>query len=206
MNILVVDDHPSVLEGIRAVLSRGIQNALIDGASTAPEAVSKCSGQQYAVIVTDMSLPGRSGPELVGELKRLQPGASILVYSVHSEQQFVVRAIRAGADGYLTKDRPIEELLEAVRVLVSGRKYITNDLALALAEAVGGPVEPISLLSDRELQVLRMVVRGASTSDIAYRLHLSAKTVSTYRSRILEKLRISNTADLIRYALQHGVE
>jgi len=206
LNILVVDDHPSVLEGIRAVLSRGIQNAVIDGASTAPEAVSKCARQEYGVIVTDMSLPGRSGPELVAELKRLQPGASILVYSVHSEQQFGVRAIRAGADGYLTKDRPIEDLLEAVRVLLSGRKYITNGLAVALAEAVGGPVEPISLLSDRELQVLRMVVRGASTSDIADRLHLSAKTVSTYRSRILEKLRISNTADLIRYALHHGVE
>jgi DNA-binding NarL/FixJ family response regulator len=206
LNILVIDDHPSVLEGIRAVLSRGIQTAVIDGASTAPEAVSKCSGREYGVMVVDMSLPGRSGPELVAELKRLQPASSILVYSVHSEQQFGVRSIRAGADGYLTKDRPIEELLEAVRILASGKKYITNDLALALAEAVGNPVEPINLLSDRELQVLRMVVRGASTSDIAYRLNLSAKTVSTYRSRILEKLRISNTADLIRYALQHGVE
>jgi two-component system, NarL family, invasion response regulator UvrY len=206
VKILVIDDHPSVAEGIRTVLCRAVRDSTVDVASTAPEAVSKCSSQEYAVLVLDMSLPGRSGPELVAELKRVQSTASILVYSVHSEQQFGVRAIRAGADGYLTKDRPIEELLEAVRVLLSGKKYITNELALALAEAVSGPVEPISLLSDRELQVLRMVVHGASTSDMAYRLHLSVKTVSTYRSRILEKLRVSSTADLIRYALQHGVE
>ena len=206
MRILVIDDHPSVAEGIRAVLCRAVQDSTVDVASTAPEAVEKCSSENYAVLVVDMSLPGRSGPELVAELKRVQPGASILVYSVHSEQQFGVRAVRAGADGYLTKDRPIEELLEAVRVLLSGKKYITNELALALAEAVSGPAEPITLLSDRELQVLRLVVHGASTSDIAYRLHLSVKTVSTYRGRILEKLRVSSTADLIRYALQHGVE
>ena len=206
MKILVVDDHPSVAEGIRAVLRGAVSDSTVDLASTAPEATAKCSTEQYALLVVDMSLPGRSGPELVAELRRLQPAGAILVYSVHAEQQFGVRAVRAGADGYLTKDRPIEELLGAARVLLSGKKYITNGLSVALAEAVSGPAEPMSLLSDRELQVLRMVVHGASTSDIAYRLHLSVKTVSTYRSRILEKLRVSGTAELIRYALTHGVE
>jgi DNA-binding NarL/FixJ family response regulator len=206
LNILVVDDHPSVLEGIRAVLCREIENSVVDAAAVASEAVSKCSSQDYSLVVLDMSLPGRSGPELVAELKRIQPKTSILVYTVHSEQQLGIRAIRAGADGYLTKDRPIQELLSAVQLLLCGKKYITHELALALAEAVSGPAEPLSLLSDRELQVLRMIVHGTSISDIAGNLNLSVKTVSTYRSRILEKLRLSGTADLIRYAPQHGVE
>ncbi len=206
MKILVVDDHPSVLEGIRSVLAREIRDAEVEVAATAQEATAKCNRDRFHVVVLDMSLPGRSGPELIAELKRLQPETSILVYTVHSEQQFGVRSIRAGADGYLTKDRAIQELLEAVRALLKGKKYITPELAVALADAVSGPAEPLTLLSDREMQVLRMVVRGASTSDIAAKLNLSVKTVSTYRSRILEKLRLSSTADLVRYALQHGVE
>ena len=204
--ILIVDDHPSVREGLRTVLSRELQPVQIEVASTAPEAVERAGRFDPDLVILDMTVPGRSGPELVADLKGANPRLRILVYTVHEEQQLGARAIRAGADGYLTKDKPMSELMAAARELLAGRRYITHALGEALADAVSGPVEPHALLSDREWQVLRLLVAGTTQSQIADTLNLSAKTVNTYRNRILDKLQLSTTAELIRYALTHKIE
>ena len=203
--ILIVDDHPSVREGLRSLLSRELQPVRIEMAGTAPEAVQQAEQCDPDLIILDMTVPGRSGPGLVADLKRANPRSRILVYTVHEEQQLGVRVIRAGAEGYLTKDKPMSEVMAAARDLLAGKRYITPALAEALAEAIAGPAEPHALLSDREMQVLRLLVQGIPQSEIAATLNLSVKTVGTYRTRILEKLRLSTTAELIRYALTHNL-
>jgi two-component system, NarL family, invasion response regulator UvrY len=203
--VLVVDDHPSVRAGVSAILEREIANVQCTMAGSAAEAIQRADESDWDAVVLDMTMPGRSGSETISDLKRLRPHARILVYSVHHESQFGVRTLRAGADGYLTKDRPIAELLEAVRTLLDGRRYISPALADALATAVTAP-EPAHLkLSDREMQVYRLLVEGKSPTEIASELSLSIKTVSTYRSRIGEKLNAGSLAEMIRYAYDHGL-
>jgi DNA-binding NarL/FixJ family response regulator len=158
------------------------------------------------VVILDMTVPGLSGPELVADLKRANSSSRILVYTVLEEQQLGARTIRAGADGYLTKDRPMTLVMAAVRDLLAGKRHITPALADALAEAISGPVELHTLLSDREMQVMRQLVKGEQQSEIATSLNLSVKTVGTYRTRILEKLRLTTTAELIRYGLTHKLD
>lgn len=204
--ILIVDDHPSVREGLQSVLSRefpGIETAM---AATAAEALSSASRFDPDVVILDMTVPGLSGPELVASLKRANARTRILVYTVLEEQQLGARSIRAGADSYLTKDKPMSQVMAAIHDLLAGRRHITPALAEALAEAISGPVEPHTLLSDREMQVMRQLVRGAQQSEIAASLNLSVKTVGTYRSRILEKLRLSTTGELIRYGVTHRLD
>lgn len=157
---------------------------------------------------TPLSLTGRDGFELLRELKDRSPHSRILIHTMHTEEQFGVRALRAGADGFVTKDRPVEELLNAIRRVHGGKRYISPNLAERLADAVTrggeGNAQPDSL-SDREHQILRMIVSGKSPTDIANELHLSIKTISTYRARMLEKLNLQTTADLIRFGLEHGM-
>lgn len=203
--LLIVDDHPSVRAGVCSILEKEIPNAACATAGSSAEALERVTDAPWDVIVLDMTMPGRSGPELISEVKRLRPETRILVYSVHHESQFGVRTLRAGADGYLTKDRPIHELIEGIRALLEHRRYITPAMADALATAVTAPEAPHLKLSDRELQVYRLLIAGKSPTEIAADLALSIKTVSTYRTRIAEKLNANSLADMIRYAYDHGL-
>lgn len=203
--LLIVDDHPSVRAGVCSILEKEIPNAACATAGSSAEALERVTDASWDVIVLDMTMPGRSGPELISEVKRLRPETRILVYSVHHESQFGVRTLRAGADGYLTKDRPIHELIEGIRALLEHRRYITPAMADALATAVTAPEAPHLKLSDRELQVYRLLIAGKSPTEIAADLALSIKTVSTYRTRIAEKLNANSLADMIRYAYDHGL-
>mgnify|MGYP005809708683 CR=1 FL=1 len=204
--ILIVDDHPSVREGLRSVMLREFESVETEMAGTAMEALERAREFDPDVVILDMTVPGLSGPELVADLKKANARCRILVYTVLEEQQLGARTIRAGADGYLTKDKPMSQVMSAVRDLLAGRRHITPALAEALAEAISGPVELHTLLSDREMQVMRQLVQGAQQSEIAASLNLSVKTVGTYRTRILEKLRLSTTAELIRYGLTHNLD
>jgi DNA-binding NarL/FixJ family response regulator len=204
--ILIVDDHPCVREGLQVVLSREFGDVETDVAASAREALQRAKQFGPDVVILDMIIPGLVGPELVARLKRVSPTSRILVYTVIEEQQLGVRAIRAGADSYITKDKPMKQVIAAVGDLLAGRRHITPALADALAEAISGPVDLHALLSNAELRVLQQLVRGAKRSNIATTLNLSIKTVCTYRARILEKLHLSTTAELIRYGLTHHLD
>ena len=203
--VLVVDDHPSVRAGVCAILEKEIAKLQCATAGSAAEALQKVDESDWDAIVLDMTMPGRSGSETISDIKRLRPQTRILVYSVHHESQLGVRTLRSGADGYLTKDRPISELVDAVRTLLDGRRFITPALADALATAVTAPDPPHHKLSDRELQVYRLLVAGKTPTEIATELALSIKTVSTYRTRIGDKLNAAGLAEMIRYAYDHGL-
>jgi len=159
---------------------------------------------RWDLVILDLSLPGRGGLEVIKQMKDASPGSAILVYTMFPEEQFGVRALRAGADGYLTKDRPQDELVDAARRVSGGKRYITPALADSLAHYVAEPnVSNLhELLSDREFQILRLLASGKTPTAIGVELSLSIKTVSTYRSRILVKLNLTTTADLIRYAIK----
>ncbi len=159
-------------------------------------------------MLLDLSMPGRGGLECVNEIKSLCPSASVLIYTVHPEDELGVRALRAGADGYLTKDRPPDEVVNAVRRVLDGKRYISESMADRMAEHLRrrGEGEPHEELSDREYQILARLGHGKPVSEIAEELHLSVKTVSTYRTRVLQKLNLETTGELIRYAVEHRIQ
>lgn len=206
-SILLVDDHFAVREGLQRLLENVFPSLKVFTAEEPAQALSLAAAHPLDVAVVDLSLPGPGGLDLVTRLKALSPRLSVLVYSVQPEEIFGIRALRAGADGYLTKDRPAEEFLEAVRRLGDGRRYISQQLAENLADIVTSPASqsPQKLLSDRELQVLVGLASGRTPTELAAALHLSIKTVSTYRARLLEKLHLGTTADLIRYAIENNL-
>lgn len=203
--VLIIDDHVATQRGLREILLPELPGAEIGFANSDTEALRALTAQHWDVAILDLSLPGRGGLELIGALKQLQPRLRVLIYTMHSEKQFGLRALRAGADGYLTKDRPPEEVWRAIQRLLSGRRYISSDMAEQLTQAVQNDFsgEEYRTLSLREDQVLRAIAIGKTLTEISVQLNLSAKTITTYRSRILEKLKLSNNAELIRYAIQH---
>jgi two-component system invasion response regulator UvrY len=204
--ILLVDDHVAVRRGLEEILAANLHAAEFGHAGSAQQAIEKLRKERWDLAVVDLHLPGRGGLELIRSLKDQQPGLRVLVYSMYAEEQFGVRALRAGADGYLAKDSPAEEIPKAVRDILETGRHIGPALAAAMAHTIaGGAGEPAELLSDREYQVLQKIAAGKTPTDIAEELAVSIKTVSTYRSRILEKLNLRTTADLIRYALDRGI-
>lgn len=208
MRFLIVDDHAMIREGLKRTLDVEFPGSNILAASSAAEALAALDSDGNQLVILDLSLTGRDGFELLREIKDRSPHARVLIHTMHTEEQFGVRALRAGADGYVTKDRPVEELLTAIRRLHAGKRYISNNLAERLADVVtrGSDVIPVpDSLSDREHQILRMIVSGKSPTEIANDLHLSIKTISTYRARMLEKLDLHSTADLIRFGLEHNL-
>lgn len=208
MRFLIVDDHSMIREGLKRTLDVEFPGSHILAASSAAEALASLDAEAGQVVILDLSLTGRDGFEMLREIKDRSPHSRVLIHTMHTEEQFGVRALRAGADGYVTKDRPVEDLLTAVRRLHSGKRYISNNLAERLADVVtrGGEITPMpDALSDREHQILRMIVSGKSPTEIANDLHLSIKTISTYRARMLEKLDLHTTADLIRFGLEHNL-
>jgi DNA-binding NarL/FixJ family response regulator len=204
MRVLIVDDHAVFRRGLKETLAEAFSRVTFGEAKTAQEAVEHVRRQDWDVVILDISMPGKSGLDILDDLKHLRPKLPVLLLSMHPEQQFARRALKSGAAGYLTKDSVTEELKEAVKKIVGGGRYVSATLAETLAvDLRQGADTPLhELLSDREFQVLRMIASGKTIKDIAEDLSLSVKTVSTYRARILEKTSMKTNAELIRYALQ----
>ena len=201
----MADDHPIVRKGLEMILSEQLDFA-VHGVGTFPELRAELMHQPPDVLLLDVNMPGGSGLEMIGEAKKLYPNLPVLVLSIYSEDQFGVRAILAGASGYLTKESAPDQMVNAIKALKNGKRFISPELAEALADYVqrpDGKKERHDTLSERELSVLKMIASGMSTGDIAKSLNLSPKTVSTYRSRILEKMRLHSNADLTRYVIDN---
>ena len=205
IRIVIADDHTIVREGLKQVLSAAADLSVVGEAQNGHEVLERVRGLDFEVLLLDMSMPGRSGIELIKQVRGEKPKLRILVLSMHQEQQYAVRAIRAGAAGYLTKDSASAQLVSAIRKVAAGGAFITDAVAQQLALGAMPQVEglPHQALSDREFQVFRELVSGKAVSDIAAELNLSVKTVSTHKARIMEKMSMSNPAELIRYAIHH---
>ena len=207
MRILLVDDHAIVRAGLKRLLEDEFRGVTIDEASTAAEAEERIAENGPDVVLLDISLPGRSGLDLLPGIRATAPAARVIVLSSFADPQFAVRAIRDGASAYLTKERAPRELIEAIRTVSSGRRFIGAELAEQLAALLASEhgANPHEALSSREFEVFRLIASARSVSEIAAELGLSVKTVSTYRARILEKMGMSSNAELMQYALRHGL-
>lgn len=207
LRVLIADDHPIVREGLKRLIQDEFESAVVDEASTGQGAIEKIRGQGYDLVILDIHFPDKSGLEVLKEAKRLKESQPVLMLSVYSEEMYALRALKAGADAYLTKESAPYELIAAIQTVRQGHKYMKSTVANKLAGTLGNqqPRVPHSLLSDRELEVLRMFVNGNTLKEIGHALIISEKTVSTYRARILMKLRLRTTVDLIRYALDQGL-
>lgn len=205
VKVLLADDHAIVRAGLKEILADTGDIEVAAEATNGQEALARIREQDFDLAVLDMSMPGRNGIELIRLVKAERPKLRILVLSMHSEAQYAVRAIRAGASGYLSKESAADELVAAIRRIAGGGAYVSPETAERLALDAGGASDalPHTLLSDREFQVFQMIVNGSAVGEIARRLSLSAKTVSTHKTRILEKMGLANQAELIRYALEH---
>src|SRR6476469_5998501 len=205
IRVAIADDHPIVREGLRRIASEGAGIAVTGEASTAAELFQLLAGVAADVVLLDVSMPGSTLVETRTHLREKHPSIKVLGLSVHPEDQWAMRALRAGASGYLTKDRSSEELVEAVRRVARGQKYVSQTLAEKLAGLVdsAGTQAAHERLSDREFEVLRALGSGRAVKDVAEQLKLSAKTVSTYRTRLLAKMGLSSTPDLVRYVVEH---
>jgi DNA-binding NarL/FixJ family response regulator len=205
IQILIVDDHAILRRGLKEILEREFRDVSIGGAGTAEQALTQLGSETWDLVILDITMPGRSGVDVLRHLKALRPKLPVLVLSMHPEDQYGKRVLKAGASGYMNKESAPEELIKAVRKLLSGGRYVSPTLAETLAVDLGRDdgIPAHERLSDREFEVLRKMASGKTVGQIAQELHLSVPTVSTYRARILEKMGMSNTAELIRYALSH---
>ena len=205
IRVLLADDHMLVREGLRQLLGATADIRVEGEAANGDEALALARANNYDLAVLDMSMPGLSGIALIKRLRLEKPGLRLLVLSMHAEQQYAVRALKAGASGYLTKDSASAQLASAIRKVAGGGVHISEAAAAQLVagqNAHAGEASLHSRLSDREFEVFRLLVEGIGPTDIAERLHLSVKTVSTHKTRILEKMGMESTADLVRYAVE----
>ncbi len=205
IKILVADDHPVVRLGLKQLLSEIKDMTVADEATTGREVLKKVAKNDYDVILLDISMPGRNGLDILHELRTKKPKIPVLVLSIYPEDQYAIRVLKIGAAGYLTKESAPEELIAAIRKVAQGRKYISPTLAEKLAAELAFDSEKPAheTLSDREYQVLCLLSSGKRLKDVADELDLSIKTISTYRTRILDKMNIKNNAEMIRYALEN---
>lgn len=203
MKILLVDDHAMVRAGLRRLLSDDIEAAAFGEAASPSEALDCVRSEPWDIVVLDLSLPGRSGLETVKDIHTMRPGLPILIMTMHAEEEYAVRAFRAGAAGYITKCASPDDFVAAVRKVAAGGRYVTPSAGEVLAKGFDARSEQPAhaVLSDRELQVLRMLGAGKTVTEIGAELSLSVKTISTYRTRLLEKLGLRTTADLVRYCV-----
>jgi two-component system invasion response regulator UvrY len=209
IKILVADDHAVVREGLKQILSETPDMVVAAEASSAQEVLNKVWENNYDVVLLDISMPGRGGLDVLKELKDEKPKLPVLILSIYPEEQYAMRALKAGASGYLTKESAPDELIAAIKKISQGRKYVSASLAekLAFEMEIGTEKPPHEMLSDREYQVMCMIAEGKTVKEVAGELSLSVKTISTYRSRILEKMRMKNNAELTHYAIKnHLVE
>lgn len=209
IRVLVADDHPVVRKGLIQILSDSDNIQVVDEATTSQAVIDRLAQLSVSpidVVVMDVGMPGRSGLEVLPDIHRDYPKLPILILSQYPAEQIAVRAIKAGAAGYLNKEGAPEQLVAAVACLSQGRRYITDDVAELLATSVSsGSALPHETLSNRELDVLRMIASGKTVSEIAESLNLSVKTISTYRTRILQKMSLPTNAALTSYAIRHGI-
>ncbi len=207
IQVLIADDHPIVREGLKQVISRGTDMVVAGEALSGQEVLDKVSAGNWDVVVLDFSMPGKSGLDVLKELRRERPRLPVLVLSMHPEAELAPRLLKAGAAGYLTKETAPKELVNAIRKISAGGRYVSAALAEKLAEDLGrdGDRKPHETLSDREFQVFSLIASGRTTQEIAVDLSLSVKTIRTYRDRILEKLQLKNDVDLAHYAFQHAL-
>ncbi len=207
IKILVADDHAVVREGVKQILSETADMVVAAEASSAQEVLNKVWENNYDLVLLDISMPGRGGLDVLKQLKDEKPGLPVLILSIYPEEQYAVRALRAGASGYLTKESAPDELIAAIRKISQGGKYVSASLAekLAFDMEIGAEKPPHEMLSDREYQVMCMIAKGKTVKEIAGELSLSVKTISTYRSRILDKMRMKGNAELTRYAIKNSL-
>ncbi len=207
IKILVADDHAIVREGLKQIVADTSDMVVAGEAVDGPEVLALVRKEAWDLILLDISMPGRGGIDILKDLKIEKPKLPVLVLSMYPEEQYAIRALKAGAAGYLTKESAPEELIEAIRKVSRGGKYISSTLAESLASRVGtNPEKPLhETLSDREYQVMLMIASGKTVTEIANELSLSVKTISTNRARILRKMGMKNSAEITYYAIKHGL-
>lgn len=207
MNILIVDDHAIVRQGLKQILVESGKVALIGEAERGSEAVRQVREGGWDVVVLDISLPDRNGIEILKQIKKESPKTRVLMLSMHNEGLYALRALKAGASGYITKQSAPGELMAAIHQVARGRRYLTPALAEAMADSLSEDHDrpPHEGLSDREYQTLCLIASGKSLTDAANEMCLSVKTVSVYRSRLLQKMRLKNNAELTHYAIKNGL-
>jgi DNA-binding NarL/FixJ family response regulator len=205
IRIVLADDHTIVREGLKQLLAAAAGLEIVGEASDGHEVMKVVRELDFDLLLLDMSMPGKSGIELIKQVRTEKPKLRILILSMHEERQYAIRAIRAGASGYLTKESASRQLVEAIRKVATGGAFISAEVAeqLALGAMPDAKTTLHESLSDREFQIFRMIVDGKSVSDIAERLNLSVKTVSTHKANIMQKMRMETAGELIRYALTH---
>ncbi len=205
IRVLIADDHAILRRGLREILVREFNIAVCGEAKDAQEALAQVQAEDWDLLILDVSMPGRSGLDILKDIKALRPKLVVLVLSMHPEEQYGRRVLRAGASGYLNKESAPEELIKAIRKVLAGGFYVSaalaEHLAAGLNDDAGVPIH--EMLSGREFEVLRMIAAGKTVTQIGEELHLSVTTVSTYRGRILEKLNLSTSAELMHYAMQN---
>jgi DNA-binding NarL/FixJ family response regulator len=207
MHILITDDHAVVRRGLREILADSLEGATFSEAGDADEALRAMARHSVNILVLDINMPGRSGLDLLKDVKRMYPRVPVIILSVQSEDQYAVRCLRAGASAYINKDSAPEELAQAARKVLGGGRYVGTGLAEKLVMILDdhGDQPRHQLLSDRELEVMLMIASGLSLTEIGIRLHVSAKTVSTYRTRVMGKMQTKSNAELTRYAVAHSL-
>jgi len=205
IKVLIADDHPIVRQGLRQILSDTPDMAVAGEAATAQEVLEMVQTEEWDILVLDITLPDRSGFDILKDLKHNQPQLPILILSIHAEDQLAVRVLKGGADGYLTKENAPSDLIKAIRKVVRGGKYVSQNLAEILVFNLNEGSDPLrhQTLSDREFQVMQLIAGGKTLAEIAQELMLSAKTISTYRSRLLEKMDFKTNTEIIRYAIEN---
>ncbi len=207
IRVLIVDDHAILRRGLRALLSDEFHGAAFGEASNARQALEELREKEWDVALLDITLPGKSGLDLLKEFKAARPRLPVLVLSAHPEDQFAIRVLKAGAGGYMTKESAPGELAKAIRKILAGGRYVSPALAEKLALSVSKDLTraPHETLSDREYEVMCLIASGKTVTEIAGELSLSVKTISTYRARVLEKLGVKNSAAITRYAIRNGL-
>jgi len=205
LRILIVDDHALIRQGLKQILASHFSHAVLGEAKSGQEALELVWKGTWDVVLLDITMPGKSGMDVLKQMIEAQPKLAVLVLSMHPEDQYAVRALKAGAAGYITKNNAVTEVVGAIKRALAGGKYISPALAEELAANLSKPAvkAPHEVLSDREFQVLRMIALGRTVKEIGFELSLSVKTISTYRTRVLEKMKLATNADIIRYAVHH---
>ncbi len=203
LRILIADDHTVVRKGLKQILIEEFKSAIIEEVTDGEDLLKKVMKEEWDVIVSDISMPGRSGLEILQQIKEYYPKLPVLILSVHPEDQYAIRVLKAGASGYLNKDSAPDELVKAIHQVLLGKKYITPSIAERLASLLDQDADrlPHEILSDREFEVLKLLAAGQAVSEIAEKLSLSVTTVSTYRARILTKMNLKTNADLTLYCI-----
>ena len=207
LRILIADDHTVVRKGLKQILLEEFPNAEIEEVRDAEDLIKNVMSSKWDVVISDISMPGRSGLDALQQIKLSFPALPVLILSIHPEEQYALRALKSGASGYLSKDTASDELVSAVQKVLLGKKYISQSIAEKLANLVSSDTnqQPHETLSDREFDVMKLLANGKSVSDIAIMLSLSVTTISTYRGRVMTKLNLKSNSDLTKYAIENNL-